>query len=87
MTEHVNSVVRSPLFLSHSISSFLSAVLLFKKGITDDQLGPLTLAPGDHQHVAYRDLGSHFVKEGSPNPFVNENQKNREETVYTQSII
>lgn len=39
--------------------------LPFKKGITDEQLGPLTMAPWDPRHVAYWDLHSHFTK-GEP---------------------
>ena len=64
LSEHVNSVVTSPFLPSHS-TSFLLASLLFKRWITDD-LGPLTLAPGDHQHGDYKDWCCHFTKEGTP---------------------
>lgn len=59
---HVNSVVKSRVFLSHSISVLLS-IAPFKKGILE--LGPLTMAPWEQKRVTYRDLYSHSTKEGS----------------------
>lgn len=55
--------VRSQLPLSHSTSFLLCLPL--KKGIIDEQLGPLTMAPWDPNHVAYWDFYSHFSKEAS----------------------
>lgn len=59
---HVNSVVKSRVLLSRSISVLLS-IAPFEKGILE--LGPLTMAPWEQKRVACRDLYSHSTKEGS----------------------